>query len=130
MTTVLLILAVLGLVVWTSRHFALNRAKRDEPFIRADVSAGPPVPAPLVSVLIPARNEQANLPRCLAALLSQDYPAFEVIVLDDRSDDDTARIIAETASCDPRVRLARIESLPKGWTGKNQIGRASWRGRV
>ncbi len=127
MTTALLIVATLGLAVWTSRHFALDRARRNEPFVRADSSAPPPTPAPAVSVLIPARNEEANLRRCLSALLAQNYPALEVVVVDDRSDDGTARIVREAAASDPRVRLLHVEDLPSGWTGKNH---ALWQGAL
>ena len=49
---------------------------------------------PRVSVLVPARNEEANIERCVAALLAQDYPDFEVLVLDDESTDGTGCILA------------------------------------
>lgn len=81
-----------------------------------------PVPAPpggpLVSVLIPARNEARNIRRCVQAVLAQDYPNFEVLVLDDRSSDATPAILAELARDEPRlVVLAGVE-LPTGWAGK------------
>jgi chlorobactene glucosyltransferase len=92
---------------------------REEPFLVADAAALPPSPAPLISVLIPARNEAANISRALDALLSQNYPAFEVIVADDRSEDDTPGILRDFAAKDPRLRLVEIRRLPEGWTGKN-----------
>jgi cellulose synthase/poly-beta-1,6-N-acetylglucosamine synthase-like glycosyltransferase len=118
-TTFLLILGAFVLAIWTSRHYALHRAYRDEPFVRADASAGPPEPAPRISVLIPARNEARNIRRCLDALLAQNYPHFEVIVIDDRSGDETVRIVREVGEKNPRVRLLISEPLPDGWTGKN-----------
>jgi len=73
----------------------------------------------MISVLIPARNEAGNLSRALDALLVQDYPAFEVIVADDRSGDDTASVARSFAARDSRVRLVEIRELPEGWTGKS-----------
>ncbi len=82
----------------------------------------PPVTAPangpLVSLIVPARNEEKNIRRCVDALLAQDYPNLEIIVLDDRSNDDTPAILAELCARDPRlVRLPGVE-LPQGWAGK------------
>jgi chlorobactene glucosyltransferase len=72
-------------------------------------------------VLIPARNEAENIGRSLEAVLSQNYPDFEVLVMDDRSEDDTARIAADLARRDPRLRLLRNAGIPEGWTGKNTV---------
>jgi len=71
-----------------------------------------------VSVLIPARNEAANIPAALTSVLENRGVDFEVIVLDDHSDDDTGAIVREFASRDPRVRLEFAPSLPAGWCGK------------
>lgn len=73
--------------------------------------------APRISVLVPARNEQASIADCVDALLAQDYPALEIVVLDDDSTDRTAEIVR--ARRDPRLRLVTGASLPEGWTGKN-----------
>lgn len=74
---------------------------------------------PRVSVIVPARNEAKKLRATLRSLLSQDYPNFEIIAIDDRSDDETGAIIAEFAQRDARVKAIRIERLPSGWLGKN-----------
>src|SRR5262245_17412696 len=50
---------------------------------------------PFVSIIVPARNEERNIGECVASLLAQDYPRFEVIVVDDASTDATPRILAE-----------------------------------
>ena len=50
---------------------------------------------PAISILVPARNEEGKIRRCLESLLNQDYPNFEVIVVDDRSTDQSAQIIAQ-----------------------------------
>ena len=73
--------------------------------------------APLISLLVPARDEQGTIGRCVAHLLEQDYPNLEIVVLDDGSTDTTAAIVL--AFGDPRVRLERGAPLPAGWTGKN-----------
>jgi chlorobactene glucosyltransferase len=78
-----------------------------------------PEPAPLVSVLIPTRDEEANIEACLKSLQNQDYPNFEILVLDDNSMDDTANIVQRIASADERIRLFRSEPLPEGWVGKS-----------
>ena len=75
----------------------------------------PPSDPPLVSVIIPARNEEASLPTCLDSLVSQCGVIFEVIVVDDASADRT-RQIAESF---PGVHVVDAPPLPPGWTGKN-----------
>ena len=72
-------------------------------------------PAPLVSVIIPARNEEASLGACLESLVSQEGIDFEIIVVDDGSTDRT-RPIAESF---PQIRVIPPGPLPDGWTGKN-----------
>jgi len=75
---------------------------------------------PFVSVIVPARNEERNLPGLLPTLLFQHYPKYEVIVVDDQSTDATPQILAEWAMRDPRLHVIRGEELPKdeGWMGK------------
>jgi len=73
---------------------------------------------PLVSVLVPARNEERNIGRCVRSLLAQDYPRLEILVLDDDSDDGTAAVVEELAGRDERLRLLRGQPLPPNWHGK------------
>jgi chlorobactene glucosyltransferase len=77
-----------------------------------------PRPAPLISVLVPARDEEANIRTCLESLQKQDYPNFEVLVLDDNSTDNTAGIVNEIALGDDRIRLFSGDPLPEDWAGK------------
>ena len=77
-----------------------------------------PDPRPLVSVIVPARNEEDNIGPCLTSLLKQDYPNFEIIVLDDNSEDATAEVAMLTINGDSRVRLMSGKPLPAGWAGK------------
>ena len=77
-----------------------------------------PEPAPLISILIPARDEEENIATCLESLKKQDYPNFEVLVLNDNSSDNTASIVSKIAAEDGRIRLFHGEPLPEGWAGK------------
>jgi len=76
-----------------------------------------PEPLPRVSVLVPARNEERNIARCVRSLLAQEYADFEVIVLDD-SEDRTPDVLQSLAG-DDRLRVMTGEPLPAGWMGKN-----------
>ncbi len=78
-----------------------------------------PEPAPFISVLVPARDEEANIAACLESLQKQDYVNYEILVLDDNSSDNTGAIVESAAAGDSRVRPLRGEPLPKGWTGKS-----------
>jgi chlorobactene glucosyltransferase len=74
---------------------------------------------PFVSILVPARNEEANIDACVRSLLAQAYPAFEVIVLNDQSTDATGPILAEIQAENPKLKILVGETLPSGWLGKN-----------
>ncbi len=78
-----------------------------------------PERAPSVGVIIPARNEAENIEECLASLTKSKYPNFEIIVVDDRSEDGTAEL-ARTVPPGNAKRLVVIdgEALPEGWLGK------------
>jgi cellulose synthase/poly-beta-1,6-N-acetylglucosamine synthase-like glycosyltransferase len=78
----------------------------------------------LVSVCIPARNEERNIREVVESLLAQDHAAVEVLVYDDQSVDATGRIVAELAARDARVRIVPSVALPAGWNGKQH---ACWR---
>jgi chlorobactene glucosyltransferase len=74
---------------------------------------------PLVSVLIPARNEEQMIGIALSTLAEQDYGNFEVLMLDDNSDDATSAIASQWAARDRRFRIIRGSPLPDGWVGKS-----------
>lgn len=78
---------------------------------------------PGVSIVVPARNEADNLPRLLDSLVTQDYLRYEILVIDDASEDASAAIALRYK--DQGVRLIRSAGPPAGWTGKNA---ACWRG--
>lgn len=80
-----------------------------------------PQTAPFVSVIVPARNEERNIRRCVTSLLEQDYEHYEVIVVDDGSTDGTERVLDEIAHfhpCAHRLWVLRLKNLPTGWAGK------------
>lgn len=109
-------LILAGLVVCLASvvaNLATFRGLRSAPKIEGE--------APLVSILVPARNEERSIGACAGSLLAQDCPNFELIVLDDHSDDETGRILEELGLREdsPRARLLRGEPLPSGWVGKN-----------
>jgi chlorobactene glucosyltransferase len=74
--------------------------------------------AAFVSILVPARNEAENIEACVRSLLAQDYPHFEVIVLDDQSEDGTGAILARLAAQDGRLRVLAGGPVRPGWLGK------------
>lgn len=74
---------------------------------------------PLVSILIPARNEEKNIGMLLQSILEQDYPSIEVIVYDDESTDATAPIVQGYTRHDDRIKLIQGKYLPDIWLGKN-----------
>jgi len=75
-----------------------------------------PTPWPRVSVLVPARNEEENLRHLFPTLLGQDYPHFEVVVVDDASEDGTWAVLE--AHAHPRMKPIRGPGPPPGWLGK------------
>lgn len=81
----------------------------------------PPAPAadaPLVSVIVPARDEARNIADCLRSILATAHPAVEVLVVDDHSADGTGALARDIAARDPRVRVLDAPGLPAGWFGK------------
>ncbi len=95
--------------------------------------APPPQDAPLISICIPARNEENNIRNCVDATLLQDYLNIEVIVLDDRSTDATLTQLQQIASHDSRLIPIPGSDLPDGWAGKphalyqaSAVARGEW----
>jgi chlorobactene glucosyltransferase len=87
--------------------------------------------SPKVSLLVPARNEELNIEACVSSLLAQQYPDFEVVVLDDHSSDGTLAALRRIAATPSGARLRILEGreLPAGWHGKawacQQLGEAA-----
>ena len=102
--------------VWIVRCVRGGLSYRRTPRIR---TRPPPSGAPLVSILVPAKNEERNIRECLGTLLGQDYPSIEVIAIDDGSTDRTGDLIEEAARADGRLVGLKASPTPNGWTGKN-----------
>ena len=101
-------LAAPALVWWRARG---SRTLDEEPGT-ADADA------PLVSVIVPARNEAPNIARCVRSVLDTTYPHLELVVVDDQSTDDTAALARAAIGGDPRGRVIATAPLPTGWFGK------------
>ncbi|HEX8755651.1 MAG TPA: glycosyltransferase, partial [Steroidobacteraceae bacterium] len=107
----------LALVIWLIARAVRQRS------VLAGVPASPPESqptAPKVAVIVPARNEAANIAACVESLSAQQYPpdCLALIVVDDDSSDATPAIVAALARQDPRIVLRRTSPLPPGWKGK------------
>ncbi len=88
---------------------------------------------PSLSIVVPARDEERNIARCVDSLLATRHPDFEVIVVDDRSTDATRAILDGIAQRDPRLKIVAGSPLPDGWVGKPwaltqgaSIARGAW----
>ncbi|PWB74798.1 MAG: hypothetical protein C3F07_06960 [Anaerolineales bacterium] len=112
------------IIYWLHNQYHLDIAVEPAP---------PPSNAPLISVCIPARNEERNIRACVEAALAQDYPNLEVIVLDDRSTDSTHEILRRLAAQNDSLHVISGSDLPAGWAGKphalfqaSAVARGEW----
>jgi chlorobactene glucosyltransferase len=105
---------IAGVLLLLLLNVIMNMRKLRTP----DIDAKVPQPAPLISVLVPARDEEMNIRNLLETLQQQDYPNFEILVLDDNSTDNTAAIVNEMAAADSRIHLLYGKPLPEDWAGK------------
>lgn len=105
---------ILGVWVVISRHASALKILPDRIALMTQVQKK----WPKVSILIPALNEAQTIEPALNSLLQIDYPNYEVIVINDRSTDDTGAIIDRIAAKNSRITAIHIETLPDGWLGK------------
>ena len=110
------LLVLIGLI-WARRHLQINRAGQDPTLAVADAPA--PDALPKLTVLVAAKDEEANIERCLSGLLAQEYPHLQIVVANDRSTDRTPQIIDALAKRDARLKTVHVTHLPEGWAGKN-----------
>jgi cellulose synthase/poly-beta-1,6-N-acetylglucosamine synthase-like glycosyltransferase len=87
---------------------SLKKRTKQEPFAKR----------PMVSVIVAARNEEKNISRCLESLLKQEYPHYEIIIVDDRSRDRTADIVSEHLATEKQLKLLRVKENISGLAGK------------
>ncbi len=110
--------AVATLILTSLAAFDLFRGNRSVRALR-DMSPDPVPGLPRVSIIVAARNEQRNIREALQSLLALDYPDFELIVVDDRSEDATGDILDDMADGHSRLKVIHVDDLPRGWLGKN-----------
>lgn len=79
----------------------------------------PSATSPAVSIIVAARDEQRNIEAAVGSMLRQQYPGLEVVVVDDRSSDQTGSILDRLAKTEPRLAVVHLTALPDGWLGKN-----------
>ncbi|HTY25693.1 MAG TPA: glycosyltransferase [Desulfomonilaceae bacterium] len=122
MTHVALSLAIAVLLFqacfWAMRMWEVIQTTRMVPEIDPDKKSRLPSHPPLISVIVPAHNEQAGIGECLRSVLDQDYPHFELVFVNDRSDDDTLAVAESVVQGRDDLRIISVTDLPKGWTGK------------
>jgi chlorobactene glucosyltransferase len=106
----LTVAAALAFVV-RALNVAWRSAERIDVVLRDDA-------LPFLSIIVPARNEERQIEACVRSLLAQNYPDFEVITVDDRSDDRTREILEQIVQRDSRLLVVHGDPLPKGWVGK------------
>ena len=97
------------LVVILSNLVIIRRARKH----------APPGEFPMVSILVPARNEEQNIGRCIRSLLAQDYPSFEVLIMDDQSTDGTLSILSQMSELQSNLKVLKGSSPPEDQSGKN-----------
>ena len=107
---------VLG--VWAYFLAYMGKSFRQAPTLESFDRAGV-TRFPMVSVILPARNEERYIARCIESLLAQDYSNFQIIAINDSSTDKTGEIMKEYAARDPRVVHVDAPAKPEGWAGKN-----------
>lgn len=105
------------LAVWVAVGAYALRERRSVGYLSA-VPPDLPLSALTVSIVFAARNEGAKVGEAARSMAAQRYPRLEVVAVDDRSEDDTGRHLAEVAAAYPHVRVVTIRELPPGWLGK------------
>ncbi len=116
-------LTALTALIWASRHLQLSRAARVMPPLDSGMYADATAPLPSVSLLVAAKDEEANIESCLRSLVEQDYPGLQVIAVNDRSADATGAIIDRVAAENKRLMPIHVRDLRDGWFGKNNAMR-------
>jgi hypothetical protein len=110
-------LAFVGALLWVLNTIDILRGVPKLPAI-ASVAPMADAECPAVSILFAARDEEEKLPGALKTFLALDYPRYEVVAADDRSEDGTREILDGAARSDPRLKVVHISFLPAGWLGK------------
>ena len=104
-------------LAWLSLMHSMYQSFTKTPFL--DRFENKSTATPKVSVILPARNEEGFIGRCLESLRTQDYNDFEIIAIDDSSEDKTGEIIEELAKKDSKIIHVTANEKPQNWMGKN-----------
>ncbi len=108
--SVVLVVGVWATLLSFSNRRVMEKLKKSSPFPKQD--------RPLVSIAIPARNEEHFIEACVSSLIAQSYENIEILILDDNSTDTTAEEVRKLQEQDARVRIIKGKPLKKGWRGK------------
>jgi glycosyltransferase involved in cell wall biosynthesis len=103
---------------WSARIRDIIHNSRWVPVLKSDKPTAIPENIPLISIIVPAHNEESMIKSCLESIIAQDYTDLEIICVNDRSTDRTASIVAELFEGKPNCKLISIKNRPSGWTGK------------
>lgn len=114
---ILYLLLAISLITWIMYFVVIFLGYRKMPHLSKNPPKIPLKNPPLVSIIIPSRNEEHRIGKCIQTLKSQTYQKLEFIVVDD-STDNTVEIIKNIVKDDKRFKLIKQEKLPKGWIGK------------
>ncbi|GAC1657490.1 MAG: hypothetical protein NVS4B3_24080 [Gemmatimonadaceae bacterium] len=112
-----LLAAIVAALPWMLTPVIIARRARDR-VVLGDYSDAVTADCPSVTVVVPARDEERNIERCLRSILASSYPRLDVIVVDDASQDRTAALAQRVADRDSRVKVISCPPLPRGWFGK------------
>ncbi|GEO04072.1 glycosyl transferase [Adhaeribacter aerolatus] len=109
---------LLSTIYWVCTSIYLSVNRRKIKFL-TEIPAAISDTKPGVAIIIPVRNEEANLEEALTSVCRLNYPNYRILVINDRSTDRTPEILRRFAGNEPRVTVVTIEELPPGWLGKN-----------
>ena len=115
----IIIYCVLFCSIWIVGYLYLMWSLKRIPFFHLwSRGMAHPEKWPRLSIIIPACNEEEHIESAIQSLIAQDYPELEIIIVNDRSTDNTGDIIDRLASVDDRIKPVHIDILPTGWLGK------------
>ena len=104
-------------LAWISLILSMHKSFTKTPYLDKFENSANQIPK--VSIILPARNEEKFIGKCLESLVKQDYTNYEIMAVDDSSDDDTWKIIEKYAKSSKKVVPVKADPKPAGWMGKN-----------
>ena len=119
MNVLFVALAFINVIIWGCLGLLLFSYLKKKPIFRGTNRSDKGIIYPSLSVVIPACNEEESIEKAVTQLINQDYPNFEVVVVNDRSTDRTGVILTELGIKYPQLQVITINDLPPKWLGKN-----------